>query len=173
MEIGPLIVIALRLIVPLGIWRFTFWGTVVALLLDGADVILIDVIKLGDFQNYALLDKILDIYYLSFCFVISLKWQSLAKKTSIFLFVYRLIGVILFEITHIRVLLFVFPNLFENWFLFWAARNRYFQKFELTAKRLALILFLLLVPKMAQEYLLHFMQATPWNWIQSKTGFLK
>jgi hypothetical protein len=84
-----------------------------------------------------------------------------------------LIGVVLFEITHTRVLLFVFPNLFENWFLFWAARNRYFKKFQLTTKRLFIVLFILLVPKMAQEYLLHYMQATPWNWIQSKTGLLK
>ncbi len=173
MELGPLIVILLRLIIPLSIFRWPFWGTVIALVLDAIDVILIDVFQMGDFANYSALDKGLDMYYLAFSFIISLRWHGLAKKTSIILFVYRLIGVALFEITHTRVLLFVFPNLFENWFLFWAARNRYFKKFQLTTKRLFIVLFILLVPKMAQEYLLHYMQATPWNWIQSKTGLLK
>ena len=173
MEIGPLLVVLLRLIVPLAIFRWPLWGTVVALLLDAGDVVLIDVFKMGDFADYSRLDKALDTYYLTFALLVSLKWHGLAKKTSIILFFYRLVGVILFEITHARILLFIFPNLFENWFLFWAARNRYFKKFQLTAKKLAVILVALLIPKMAQEYLLHFTEATPWNWFQEKTGFLK
>jgi hypothetical protein len=174
MALGPILVIALRLVVPISIRRWPLWGTVACLVLDAVDVILIDVIKLGDFTNYAQVDKLLDIYYLSFALVVSLAWQEiLAKKTSIVLFIYRLIGVILFEVTQVRILLFIFPNMFENWFLFWAARNRYFAKWQLTPKRLVITLIALLIPKLAQEYVLHVREMHPWNWIQEKTGLLK
>lgn len=174
MALGPILVIALRLVAPISIRRWPLWGTAACLVLDAVDVILIDVIKLGDFTNYAQVDKLLDIYYLSFALVVSLAWQEiLAKKTSIVLFIYRLIGVILFEVTQVRILLFIFPNMFENWFLFWAARNRYFAKWQLTPKRLAFTLIALLIPKLAQEYVLHVREMHPWNWIQEKTGLLK
>jgi hypothetical protein len=174
MPLGPILVIILRLVVPLSIRRWPLWGTMACLVLDATDVILIDVIKMGDFTNYAQVDKLLDVYYLSFALVVSLHWSDkLAKKTSIILFVYRLIGVILFELTQLRFLLFIFPNMFENWFLFWAARNRYFAQWQLTTKRLLFTLIALLIPKLAQEYVLHVREMHPWNWIQEKTGLLK
>ncbi len=174
MALGPILVIILRLVVPVSIRRWPLWGTVACLVLDAVDVILIDVIKLGDFTNYAQVDKLLDVYYLSFALIVSLAWQEkLAKNTSIILFIYRLLGVILFEVTQLRILLFIFPNMFENWFLFWAARNRYFANWQLTPKRLTIVFIILLIPKLAQEYILHVREMHPWNWIQEKTGLLK
>ncbi len=172
-ELGPLLVILLRLIVPISIFRWPLWGTVVSLILDALDVVLIDVFRMGDFANYSAMDKALDTYYLLFTVIVAWKWELLAKRTSIILFAYRVLGVILFEATQLRILLFIFPNLYENWFLFWAARNKYFPKFKLTLKKLFIVLGILLIPKMFQEWLLHFSEAQPWNWFQEKTGFLK
>jgi hypothetical protein len=50
---------------------------VIALVLDAIDVILIDVFQMGDFANYSALDKGLDMYYLAFSFIVSLKWHGL------------------------------------------------------------------------------------------------
>ena len=63
-----------------------------------------------------------------------------------------------FEITGIRKLLILCPNLFENFFLFYAALLRFFPEYDLTPRRLAFWLAILLVPKMIQEYVLHYQQ---------------
>ncbi len=166
MDFGPLIVIAVRLLVPLLIFRFRFWGYVAALAADGLDVVLIDAINLGDFANYHQLDKLLDIYFLSIALLVSLKWEQLQKKASILLFGWRLAGVAIFELTQARWVLLIFPNLFGFFYLFEAGRLRYFPRFTMTTKRLLLVLTILLVPKLLQEYLLHFLQLTPWNSLQ-------
>ena len=166
MEIIFLIVL-LRLIVPISILRWPFWGGVAATAADALDVVIMDALRGPGFgTTYAQLDKVLDTYYISMIALVTTKWEPLAKWTTISLFFYRFIGVILFESTGTRVFLFFFPNLVEFFFLFWAARNVYFPRFRLTPKRLAVVLLLLLIPKMAQEYLLHYIQAKPWEWMK-------
>jgi len=177
--IGPglIFIILLRLVVALTIFKFPLWGTVASLLVDCFDVVLADVFgSIGIISKvpdglYDKGDKILDTFYLAIAFFVSFGWkEKLAKWTSISLFVYRVIGVILFEITNIRILMFIFPNLFENWFLFWAARNKYFSKFKLTVKKLVIILVILLIPKMIQEYFLHYAIIHPWTKIKAFLG---
>ena len=114
---GQGVVIGLRLIVPLLIFRSPLVGGVLAMLLDGADVIIVEQFGPGGMgSKYHQLDKYLDIYYLSMEAYVSLTWTELRPRlTSIGLFLYRLVGVVLFELTGIRLLLFIFPNLFENW----------------------------------------------------------
>ena len=63
---GELIIILVRLVVPLSIFRWPLAGGVASMLLDALDVVLIEMIGLGGFSNYASLDKALDMYYLSF-----------------------------------------------------------------------------------------------------------
>ena len=174
MDLGPLIVVIIRLIIPFSIFRWPFWGTVTSAIVDTFDVVLVAMLGMGDFDGaYKATDKVLDTYYLAFAFIVSLRWKDqLAKVTSISLFFYRVVGVILFEITHVDWLLMVFPNLFESWFLVWAARNRYFKKFKLTMKKLWIILVILLIPKLIQEYILHFANIHPWEWFRETTGIL-
>ena len=144
------------------------------MLADGFDVVLVDVLGLltgesGGFGTYyQRMDKWLDIYYLSFEAGVSLRWPNrLARNTSIFLFVYRFIGLVLFEITHARVLFFFFPNLFENFFVYYVFVARFFPKLAPTnLKQLGLVLFILYIPKFGQEWLLHYQQAQPWNWFK-------
>ncbi|MCA9825696.1 MAG: hypothetical protein KC479_09775 [Dehalococcoidia bacterium] len=152
---------------PLVILRYWFWGGVVAMLLDAVDVILIDALGLGGFGgHYHRTDKLLDSYYLALEMVVAWRWTNpWAKWTSALLFVYRSIGVVLFEVTQERIVLFIFPNLFENWWLYCAAVFQYRPGWAPTSWRTTLVpLLILLVPKMGQEYLLHFAEAKPWSW---------
>ena len=169
MPLGPIIVLILRLIVPLSIFRWPLWGVIASMLLDAIDVVLIGVLNLGDFPNYHSTDKYLDMYYLSISFYMSFKWKNiLAKNVSIFLFVFRSIGFVLFEITSLRIFLFIFPNLFENFFIFFEAYKKIKKTEDLGWKGMAIALILLLIPKMGQEYILHFKEFGPWHWFRTE-----
>lgn len=170
---GQIIVIALRIIVPLLIlWR-PLAGGIVAMLLDAFDVVIVEFFGPGGMgDHYHSIDKLLDTYYLSLEMWMALKWtERLPRITALVLFVYRLIGVVVFEFTGWRPTMFVFPNLFENWFLFVLIRNQFFPGIRLdTWRRIGFWLFLLYIPKVFQEYLLHVAQAQPWGWIKEKLG---
>ena len=169
MNTGEIIIIALRLIVPLLILRYALVGGLAAMLLDAADVILIELIPGGSFGgHYPELDKLLDSYYLALELIVALRWRNpYARLPAIVLFAYRAIGVVLFEITRTRLLLFIFPNLFENWWLYVVIVERFWPRLApRSVKSTAIPLVLLLLPKMGQEYLLHFAEAQPWNWIK-------
>jgi hypothetical protein len=150
--------------VPLSILRWPLAGGLASMLADALDVVLIEVIGLDGFSHYAALDKGLDMYYLSFEAFVSLRWEPLAKWTSVVLFAYRAVGVLVYEATQVRVWLLVFPNVFENFYLIYLALKGWMPAFALTPWRLAALLLLALVPKLAQEYLLHFAEAQPWDW---------
>ncbi len=173
MSVGAAIVIALRLIVPLSIFRRPLAGGVIAMLLDGADVILIDAIGLGGFGGqYHRTDKVLDLYYLSIEATVAIGWMNAyARLTALGLFGYRIIGVALFELTEQRIFLFAFPNLFENWWLYVVAADRFWPRLRPASWRgVSVALAALLIPKMGQEYLLHYTEAQPWNWFKRQTG---
>jgi|SRR3989344_609503 len=165
---GPFIIVALRLVLPLTIFRWPLLGGLIAMIADALDVVLITYLNMGDFKNYHQVDKYLDMYYLSMEVYVSLFWKNkLARGTSIFLFLYRTIGFILFEVTKLRLLLFIFPNLFENFYLFYLGYKKITKKDPISSFRnLFLILVLLLIPKLIQEYILHFALLQPWNWIK-------
>lgn len=171
---AALFVIILRILIPLTIFKWRVFGAIISPLLDAVDVILVDIIAVllgepGGFGNhYQFADKWLDMYYFSLEVVVSFWWTSkLARNTSIVLYVYRFIGLILFEVTGIRKLFFFFPNLFENFFLYYVIAERFFPRFlPKTKSHLALILALLYIPKFGQEWLLHYQQAQPWHWFK-------
>jgi len=175
MSIAGLIVIALRLIIPLTIFRWRLSGSIVSMILDGIDVVLVDLIanligeQPGFGSQYHALDKWLDTYYLSFELIVSLKWtNTLARNASIALFAWRTIGFIAFELTGIRKILLFFPNLFENFFVYYLFVERFLPKLvPKTKKQLFITLGLLYIPKFGQEWLLHWQQAQPWNWFKT------
>ena len=80
----------IRLVFPLTILRWSIAGSVGSMLLDGADVILVDALAsilgqetgLGD--HYQSFDKWLDMYYLTIEAVIALRFSNLlVRNTSI------------------------------------------------------------------------------------------
>ena len=171
---SALIVIAIRLLVPLTILRWPLAGGLLALVIDAVDVVLVDAIAGVLHQPpefgpiYAQLDKWLDLYYLTLELVVVRRWEEMVpRRTAEVLFGWRLVGVILFEITLVRPLLLVFPNLFENYFLYILVARRWFPRFvPRTVKQSVLVSVLLLIPKELQEYVLHYAQLHPWQWLR-------
>jgi hypothetical protein len=171
---GQAVVIALRILAPLLIPRYPFWGVVGCLLLDGTDVIIVELFGSGGMgDHYHQLDKVLDLYYLGIAaWVAWFRWtERRPRLVAASLFLYRLVGVALFELTEERWLLFVFPNLFENWFLFVAGRDLFKPSYALdTWRRVLTWLLILYIPKIGQEYLLHVAEAQPWGWFKEQVG---
>ncbi len=99
----------------------------------------------------------------------ALRWESAwARVPAIVLYVYRGIGVIAFEVTDERPLLLVFPNLFENWWLYVVIVAKFFPRlYPRSLATTAIPLVILLIPKLAQEYLLHYREAQPWGWLKA------
>ncbi|MSQ06058.1 MAG: hypothetical protein EXR54_05800 [Dehalococcoidia bacterium] len=172
------IVIALRLLAPITILRWPLGGGLLSMACDALDVVLVDSIGLltgetGGFgSHYQIIDKTLDIYYMSFEAFVSLRWTNrLARNTSILLFAYRIVEMALFEVTGIRKLLFVFPNLFENFYVFYLIASKHFPKYAANnPKQLGIALFLLFIPKIGQEWMLHYQKVQPWNWLKQVLG---
>ena len=168
------LVIAIRVIVPLAILRWPLAGGILALVIDAIDVVLVDAFAklVGEPPEfgplYAQLDKWLDLYYLALEVVVARRWTNVVtRRTAYALFGWRLLGVILFEITVERPLLVIFPNLFENYFLYVLIAERWFRRFvPRTWAQSGLACLLLLIPKEIQEYVLHWEQLHPWQWLR-------
>lgn len=114
-----LLVVGARLLVPLLIPRFPLPAIVAALVIDAADQSIFQKytsLDLGGYQSY---DKALDIYYLTIAYLSVIRnWTNgFAVEVARFLWYYRLVGVVLFELLEMRALLFVFPNTFEYFFI--------------------------------------------------------
>lgn len=169
-----LIVIALRLILPLTILRWPLAGGILALVIDALDVVMVDAIagalgqppEFGPF--YAQIDKWLDLYYLGLELVVVRRWPELRpRQAATILFAWRLVGVLLFEITAYRPLLLVFPNLFENVYLYVLVVRRWVPRLmPRTAAQTLLVCAILLVPKLVQEWVLHWEELHPWQWLR-------
>jgi len=173
MTTGQIVVIALRLLVPLLIFKRPLAGGIAAMLLDALDVVIVELFGPGGIgEHYHALDKVLDLYYLSIEAYVAFGWtQRIPRLIALWLFAIRLVGVIVFEVTDWRPVLFILPNLFENWFLFVLIVWRFFPGLNLNTWRTSLIwLVVLYIPKVFQEYLLHIAEAQPWSWIKDRLG---
>ena len=157
---GLIIIFGLRLLVPLTIFRWPLWGGLASLAIDALDV---EITKpLGvHIPNYILTDKYLDTYYLTIELIVSLRWiNKLAKNTSILLYFWRFLGVLAFQLSGEERWLFFTPNLFEYFFLFFVimqmlGKETSTKSWLNSPKRLVTVLFLLLISKMPQEFVLH------------------
>ncbi|HET6476067.1 MAG TPA: hypothetical protein VFH93_08335 [Thermoleophilia bacterium] len=115
-----ILVVGARLFLPLLIPYFPVPALLACLILDAVDQSIFQqfpAIPLDGYQSY---DKALDVYYLSVAYLSTLRnWTNqTAFRMNQFLFYYRMIGVIAFELTQVRAMLFIFPNTFEYFFLF-------------------------------------------------------
>ena len=116
------IVVGLRFLLPLFIPRWPLPAMLACLVLDGIDQSIFQAFGFDPpgYQNY---DKAMDLFYLSIAFLSSLQnWTALRRVgISRFLFFYRMVGVMAFEITGVRTLLLIFPNTFEYFFIAYEA----------------------------------------------------
>ena len=153
-------IIAIRLVVPLSIFRWPFVGALLSIGADLFDIVLATLLVRylhgGEVWHYHQLDKYLDTYYLAVEAIVAQRWEALPRWTETGLFAYRLVGVVLFETTGIRVFLFFFPAICDVFFPFYAGLQQYLPEYELTPRRLAFWLVVLAIPKMFQEYTIHY-----------------
>lgn len=156
----------LRLAIPLAIFRWPLPGALAAMIIDGLDYPLFSR-TIGVPPYYLMYDKLLDTYYLSIEFIVSLRWVALPRLASMALYVYRLAGVALFMATRINAFFFFFPNVFELFFILELLRARYFRRVAWTARRLAAALILLLLTKLPIEYLLHIRYIDPFTFVKT------
>ena len=97
--------------------KWAFFGSIFAVLVDLSDLFWQDYLDMGGIRNYQALDKILDLFYMSIFLFVALRWKNFLSKIAIFLFIFRLVGLLIFEITQERIFLLIFPNVFEFWFI--------------------------------------------------------
>jgi len=168
------IVITLRLVVPLTILRWPLGGALLALIADIYDFVLLNSFGWGFLtsETYQPIDKLFDIYYLSFEAFIASKWtDSIARKTALTLFSWRLVGVTVFELTGTRKFLFFAPNIFEYFYLTVITARKFITGFRLNRKLLFFLLIAIGIPKLLLEYILHYLGyplgiANSWEFIK-------
>ncbi len=157
-------VIIARLFLPLFILRFPLFGGILALFLDGIDWPISTYRHTLVYENYQMIDKILDLYYLSLEAITVLSWKDVfAKKIALFSYWVRYCGVLLFSFSQLRFILFLFPNIFELFFLFFTANKCATRKEFLPRSLLYLFVVCLLIPKLFQEYLIHVALVPIWQ----------
>ena len=106
------VVVGLRLFVPLLIPRFPLPAILAALVIDAADQTIFQNNTDLDLTGYQGYDKALDIYYLTIAYLSTMRnWTDpFAFGVARFLWYYRLVGVLLFELLDVRALLIIFPE---------------------------------------------------------------
>ena len=108
----------------------------------------------GPGLRYQLLDKALDTYYMVFALVVVSKWTTTLKISSYVLFASRLAGVVLLFLLKNEIVLVIFPNFFETFFL--SVLILRLDKRQNVHPAMLLFLFAVAIfQKMFQEYALH------------------
>jgi hypothetical protein len=161
---GIIVVLILRLLIPLTIFRWPLWGSIASMLADAFDQKLVQLLGSSPFPilghifwgDYQRIDKLLDMYYLSFELIIALRWRNYLLRTiAIILFAWRAIGWIIFELGGPESVLVATPNIFEYFFLFVLIVKNYFPEIKLKFKAVLASVMIMTVIKIPQEYVLH------------------
>jgi hypothetical protein len=164
-------VVLTRLLVPLMIPKWPLPGMVLSLIVDAVDGSIFRSITTLDMNLYQSYDKALDIYYLAIGYLSTLRnWSHLfAFKTSRFLFYYRLVGVLLFNLTGLRWLMLVFTNAFEYFFIFYEAVRVRWDPLRMSKKTLLLALAAIVIfIKIPQEYIVHIGKINMTKWTKEE-----
>ncbi len=152
---GLLAFVAFRVATALPVLRWPLAGGLLAIAGDMADLLLRDLLGIGGAVEYQVLDKLMDQVYLALFLVVALRWEGVERRIAVALYLYRLAGSILFLVTGDRAVLLLFPNVFEPWFIFVAAIHHLPAPLRWTPARLAVVLTVLTVLKLGQEWALH------------------
>ncbi len=156
-----LAVVGFRFGIPLLIPRFPLPAILACLVLDAADQTIFQRytdLNLDGYQGY---DKALDIFYLAIAYLSTIRnwFDPVAFGAARFLWYYRLVGVVLFELTETRALLIIFPNTFEYFFIAYEAVRCVWDPTRLRKGQVYLLAALIWIfIKLPQEWWLHIAQ---------------
>lgn len=155
-------VVALRLIVPLFIPRFPLPAILASLVIDGVDQTIFQKFGMESvLDNYQSYDKSLDIYYLAIAYTSTLRnWLGTTEfEIGRFLWYWRLVGVLGFELSQWRPLLLIFPNTFEYFFIAYEAIRTLWRPDRLSKRTLILMAAgIWIFIKLPQEWWIHVAQ---------------
>ena len=160
-EMVFLAVVSARFFLPLLIFRFPLPAIIACLVLDAADQTIFQNNTNLDLTGYQSYDKALDVFYLAIAYLSTLRnWAApFAAKTAMFLWYYRLVGVVLFEITQERAVLIIFPNTFEYFFIFYESVRLFWDPRRMSPKLLVgATAFIWIFIKLPQEWWIHIAQ---------------
>ena len=155
------LVVGARLVVPLLIGRFPLPAILASLVVDGIDKSVLQAFTHVDLTDYQSYDKALDVYYLAITYLAVLRnWRDRFSVLVVAgLWYYRLVGVLLFELTGARWLLLVFPNTFEYVVIaIEAVRTRWDARRMSRSAVLWLTAVVWVVVKLPQEWWIHVAQ---------------
>ena len=151
------VVVATRFVLPLWIPMFPLPAIVGCLIVDAIDQPIFQTFTHVDLSAYQSYDKALDIFYLSIATLTMYRnWKSLpAIQVGRALFYLRLVGVLAFETTGWRWLLFLFPNAFEYYFIFYEAIRTRWTPARLRPRFYLVSASVIWILKLPQEYWIH------------------
>lgn len=152
------VVMALRFVVPLTIPRFPLPAIVACLVIDAVDQTVFQMVTDDPLAWYQTYDKALDIFYLAIAYFSAMRnWRDpVAFEVARFLYLYRLVGVVLFEAFDARWMLLVFPNTFEYFFIAYEAVRTRWNPLRLGLRSVVgLAATIWIVIKLPQEWWIH------------------
>jgi hypothetical protein len=155
------LIVGARFLVPLLIPRFPLPAILACLVIDAADQTIFANRTNIDLANYQSYDKALDIYYLTIAYLSAVRnWQNgFALEVARFLWYYRLVGVVLFELIGNRAILFIFPNTFEYFFIAYEAIRVAWDPRRLSRRTVVLLAAgIWIFVKLPQEWWIHIAQ---------------
>jgi hypothetical protein len=158
-------------LVPLAVPRFPLPAMLAALVIDGVDQTIFQTFTSLDLSGYQQYDKALDVYYLSIAYTATMRnWTHLrAFGVSRFLYYYRMVGVVLFELSQIRALLLVFPNTFEYFFDFYETVRVRWDPRRMSARLvIGAAAFIWIFIKLPQEWWIHVAQLDATDTIKTR-----
>jgi hypothetical protein len=153
-------VVGARFVVPLFIPRYPLPAILAALVLDGVDQTIFQAFGY-DPPGYQGYDKAMDVYYLAIAYLSTMRnWTSRpAVEVARFLFFYRQIGVVAFELSDWRPLLMIFPNTFEYFFIVYEAYRLFWNPARVGLRRWIVTAGVIWVfVKLPQEWWIHVAQ---------------
>lgn len=173
----PWIIVSLiRLLIPLVIFKYRFWGIILAIIFaDTLDVVYLDWMGVSDFSLYNHMDKLFDTYmYLIIGYVVYKNWKNvIAKNTALALLAYRFIGAFLYLFIANRALLLIFPNVFLTYVIVYEFFLTVIKKDMVKSWKSNLILLVIItIPKLIQEYLFHVVQIPLYQWMRAIFPFI-
>jgi len=160
MTLEVLVIAVVRVLGSLPVLRWAFAGAILAILVDLSDLFLMNLLHLGGVPDYQATDKWLDQAYLALFLLVALRWRPLLAATALTLYLYRLAGFAVYEATGERWILLAFPNVFEFFFVYVAARDWWARRRDRpipdwSPRHLALALLALTAAKLGHEYAIH------------------
>src|SRR3989344_7739559 len=163
------LVIGIRFLVPLTILRWKLLGSVLAILADNFDVVILDNLGIKDYAFYNPMDKFMDTYFYLIQGYTVLSWKNdFAKKIASGLLAYRLVGTVVYEFVQKRWLLMVFPNVFIYFYMYYLISNKFLKRDPYKVKwELFVGLGVMTLVKLWHEYMLHVVQFPIYDWMKS------